>query len=232
MSSGGADFRGLHVVVPLRSLASGKARLGGAIDAEERETLLRGMLRRTLAVLSLWPASQAIHLVSADPGLLVETVVDLSTPIRPLLQRQGGLNEALRMGRDEALAAGATAVLMLPADLPLLSVDALDRLLEAADAALAAGSGGPVVVIAPADARKGTNALLLSPPSVIEPRFGLDSFEAHLRAAARADAALQIVDDALLGFDVDTPDDLERLESPLMRELSRLGAAPVGAGVE
>lgn len=232
MSSGAADFRGLHVVVPLRSLASGKARLGGAIDAEERETLLRGMLRRTLAVLSLWPATRAIHLVSADPGLLVETVVDLSTPIRPLLQRQGGLNEALRMGRDEALAAGATAVLMLPADLPLLSVDALDRLLEAADAALAAGSGGPVVVIAPADARKGTNALLLSPPMVIEPCFGLDSFEAHLRAAARADAALQIVDDALLGFDVDTPDDLERLESPLMRELSRLGAAPVGAGVE
>lgn len=232
MSTSVADFHLLHVVVPVRSLASGKARLGGTIDAEERETLIRGMLRRTLALLSDWPACRAIHLVSADPDLLVETVVDLPTPIRPLLQRAGGLNEALLLGRDAALAAGATAVLMLPADLPLLSVEALDRLLEAADAALAAGSGGPVVVIAPSDVRKGTNALLLSPPAVIQPCFGLDSFEAHLRAAARADAALQVVADPSLGFDVDTPEDLEHLESPLMRELSGLGASPVGAGVE
>ncbi|CAN5724532.1 2-phospho-L-lactate guanylyltransferase [soil metagenome] len=232
MGTGVADFRRLHVVVPLRSLASGKARLGGAIDAEEREILLRGMLRHTLAVLSGWPACRAIHLVSSDPALLVETVVDLSTPIRPLLQRQGGLNGALIMGRDDARTAGATSVLMLPADLPLFTVESLDRLVEAADAALAAGSGGPVVVIAPSDARNGTNALLLSPPTVIRPCFGLDSFEAHLRAAARAGAALQVVDDPLLGFDVDTPEDLERLEAPLMRELSRLGASPAGAGVE
>jgi len=40
------------------------------------------------------------------------------------------------------------------------------------------------------------------------------------------------VDDPALGFDVDTPDDLERLEPALMRELSDLGASPVGAGVE
>jgi 2-phospho-L-lactate guanylyltransferase len=220
--TGAADLHRLHVVVPLRS----------SIDAEERETLLRGMLRRTLAVLAAWPASRAIHLVSTDPGLLVETVVDLSTPVRPLLQRHGGLNEALRMGRDDAATAGATAVLMLPADLPHLSIEALDGLLEAADAAMAAGSGGPVVVIAPSDARQGTNALLLSPPAVIEPCFGLESFEAHLRASARAGAALQIVDDPALGFDVDTPDDLERLEPALMRELSDLGASPVGAGVE
>ncbi len=232
MSTGAADFSQLHVVVPLRSLASGKQRLGAAIDAEEREILLRGMLRRTLAIVSGWPASRAIHLVSSDPALLVETVVDLSMPIRPLLQRDGGLNEALSMGRDDALAAGATAVLMLPADLPLLTVESLDRLVEAADAALAAGSGDPVVVIAPSDARNGTNALLLTPPTVIEPCFGLDSFEAHLRAAASAYAALQVVDDPLLGFDVDTPEDLERLESDLMRELSRLGASPIGAGVE
>jgi len=230
--TGPADLDRLHVVVPLRSLASGKARLGGAIDAEERETLLRGMLRRTLAVLAAWPASRAIHLVSTDPDLLVETVVDLSTPVRPLLQRHGGLNEALRMGRDDAATAGATGVLMLPADLPHLSIEALDGLLEAADAAMAAGSGGPVVVIAPSDARQGTNALLLSPPAVIEPCFGLESFEAHLRASARAGAALQVVDDPALGFDVDTPDDLERLEPALMRELSDLGASPVGAGVE
>ena len=93
------------------------------------------------------------------------------------------------------MGAGATAILILPADLPLLDVPALDRLLDAADAAMAAGSGAPLVVIAPADARDGTNGLLLSPPGVIEPHFGPGSLEAHLRAARDAGATVQLVVD-------------------------------------
>ena len=134
-----------------------------------------------------------------------------------------GLNAALRAGRDAAVAAGATAVLMLPADLPLLNTASLDRLLAAADATIAAGNGRPVVVIAPADARTGTNALLLAPPRVIQPHFGPESFAAHLRAAAGADASVQIVDDPLLGFDLDTPDDLERLDLARRLELEAIG---------
>jgi len=134
-----------------------------------------------------------------------------------------GLNDALRAGRDAALAAGATAVLMLPADLPLLASASLDRLLDAADATIAAGNGQPVVVIAPADARTGTNALLLAPPLTIEPHFGPESFEAHLRAASAAEASVQIVDDPLLGFDLDTPDDLERLDLARRLELEQIG---------
>jgi 2-phospho-L-lactate guanylyltransferase (CobY/MobA/RfbA family) len=80
------------------------------------------------------------------------------------------------------------------------------------------------VVIAPADARNGTNALLLSPPSIIEPQFGLDSFAAHLRAAAVLDASVQIVDDPLIGFDLDTPDDLDRVDLERRLELENLGA--------
>jgi 2-phospho-L-lactate guanylyltransferase len=135
-----------------------------------------------------------------------------------------GLNDALRAGRDAAVAAGATAVLMLPADLPLLSTASLEGLLVAADATLAAGDGRPVVVIAPADARNGTNAMLLSPPSIIEPHFGLDSFAAHLRAAAEVESSVQIVDDPLISFDLDTPDDLDRLDLGRRLELEELGA--------
>ena len=45
--------------------------------------------------------------------------------------------------------------------------------------------------------------------AALRPRL---SFEAHLRAAALADASVQVIDDPLLGFDLDTPDDLERLD--------------------
>lgn len=231
-----SDLSRLHVLIPLRSFAGGKARLGGTIDAEERETLLRGLLLRTIGVVRAWPACEMVHVVSTDPDVLITAratpPIQAGLPIRVLMQRGEGLNEALILARDEAVRAGATAVLMLPADLPLLSQEPLDRLLEAADAALAAGSQRPIVVVSPADARGGTNALLLSPPDVIEPCFGTLSLEAHLRAAALADASLQVVGDARLGFDLDTPEDMELLEPALLDEITRLGGTPVTANVE
>jgi len=225
---GTADLSAVHVVVPLRGIETGKSRLGQALDAEEREVLVLGLLSRTLDVLSEWPAAQRIYLVTGD-----HATAELARRARPALTlvrepRDGGLNAALRAARDAAVAAGATSVLMLPADLPLLEVAALDRLLDGADAALAAGSGRPLVVAAPADARGGTNALLVSPPTLIEPSFGEASLEAHLRAAARADATVQLVIDPALGFDLDTPDDLERLDTELVLELERRGQELLG----
>ena len=121
-------------------------------------------------------------------------------------------------------------MLILPADLPLLERASLDRLLDAADAALAAGSGRPLVAIAPSDARDGTNGLLLFPTDVIEPAFGAGSFEAHVRAAAAADATLQVVTDAGLGFDLDTPEDLEMLpHGPAGRACSTWARRPLVA---
>ena len=117
---------------------------------------------------------------------------------------------------------------MLPGDLPHLDVAALDRLALAADATVAAARGGPVVVVVPADARGGTNALVLRPVDVIEPRFGAASLEAHLRAAAAADAAVQVVPDPVLGFDLDTPEDLERVDPARLRELVLLGRSALG----
>ena len=225
---GTADLSAVHVVVPLRGIETGKSRLGQALDAEEREVLVLGLLARTLDVLSAWPAAQRIYLVTGD-----QATAELARRARPALTlvsepRDGGLNAALRAARDAALAAGATCVLMLPADLPLLEVAALDRLLDGADAAVAAGSGRPLVVAAPADARGGTNALLVSPPTLIEASFGEASLEAHLRAAARADATVQLVIDPALGFDLDTPDDLERLDTELVLDLERRGQELLG----
>jgi 2-phospho-L-lactate guanylyltransferase len=210
----------LHVVVPIRSLAGGKARLGEALDAEEREELVLGMLRRTLHLLRAWPGAASVVVVSPD-GPLLERLAD--DGVATYLQRGIGLNAGVASARDVAIRSGAAALLVIPADLPHLAVDALDALLEAADAALAASFGGPVVVVAPADARLGTNALLVAPADAIEPAFGPDSFEAHLRAADAAGAAVQVVETPALGFDLDTPDDIEHLRPGELAELMRRG---------
>jgi len=219
----------IHVVLPMRTVSGGKARLGGALDAEEREELVLGMLLNTLAVLGAWHVCRRIHLVSPDPVLDAatrQTGVDVSVH----RQRGEGLNAGIRLGVSAARIEGATSVLVLPGDLPLLSEEALNGLILAADAGMAAAAGGPLVAIAPSDARSGTNALLLRPPDVIAPAFGPGSFEAHLRAAEDAAAAVQVVNDELLGFDLDTPDDLERLDPARMRELTGLGRNAADGG--
>lgn len=212
----------IHVVLPVRSIAGGKARLGGALDAEEREVLILGMLERTLRVLEAWPPCARVHVVTQD-----QRVADgvAGTATNAILQVTDGLNEGVLLGIEAAMGEAARTVLVLPADLPMLSAAALDGLVDAADAALAAGSGRPLVAIAPSDARNGTNALLLSPPDVIAPSFGEHSFEAHVRGAAAVDATLQVVPDAALGFDLDTPEDLEMLPHALLADLAREGQA-------
>jgi 2-phospho-L-lactate guanylyltransferase len=208
----------------MRTLSGGKARLGEALDAEEREELVLGLLVHTLTVLGQWQRCRHVHLVSPDPVLAAVTR-GAAVPVSVHRQDGEGLNEGIDLGVAAARAAGAASVLVLPGDLPCLTAGVLDELVMAADAGLAAAAGGPLVAIAPSDARSGTNALLLRPPDVIAPAFGSDSFEAHLRAAEAADASVQVVSDAVIGFDLDTPEDLERLDPALLRELTAAGRA-------
>lgn len=214
----------VDVVLPMRSVSGGKLRLGEALDAEEREELVLGMLLHTLSELGRWPSCRRIHLVSPDPVLDAATR-QAGADVTVHRQQGEGLNEGIGLGIGVAQREKAASVLVLPGDLPDLAADALDELLMAADAGLAAAAGGPLVTIAPADAGGGTNALLLCPPDAIAPAFGTGSFEAHLRAAEDAGVAVQVVHDPALGFDLDTPDDLERLDPTRLRELTALGRA-------
>ena len=115
----------LHAIVPVRGVTSAKSRLGSALDPEERQVLALGLVVNTLATLQEWDACQKIHVVSDDAGTL-RAIGRGREKVELLLQApSGGLNAAVTTARDRALEQGATAVLILPADLPLLSVEAL-----------------------------------------------------------------------------------------------------------
>ena len=67
------------------------------------------------------------------------------------------------------------------------------------------------VVIVPSSDGAGTNALLRTPPDVIESRFGPGSFEAHWSQAQARGVPVEVARPAGLMFDIDTPEDVAEL---------------------
>ena len=110
---------------------------------------------------------------------------------------------------QEALA-GSDAILIVPADVPLITPDAVDMMVSTAP-------DGPSVVVAPAH-DGGTNGLLLQPPDVIAPQFGPSSARAHQQSAAAAGEMGVPFREARIdvwAFDLDTPSDLRWLRETL-----------------
>ena len=194
-----------HIValVPVRSLSGAKSRLGEPLDAEERADLVLGLLERTVEAALSATRLAGVVVVSMDAELLRRARI---MGAASLLQETNGLNEGL----DEArVAAGtaATAVIVLPADLPGITASAIDRLAEAAALALREAPEKPLVALVPDRHGTGTNALLVAPPNAIPFLFGEHSRAAHAAAAESAGASYLELDGPL-SFDVDTPDDL------------------------
>lgn len=197
--------RATTVAIPVRSFDGAKSRLGAVLDAEERRDLVERLLRRTVAAALATDGVTEVVVVSPDPEVLG---VAAAAGARPVEQRSRGLNPSLQEARGTAT---GDRLLIVPADLPGVTAEALARVLAAGDAA-----GSPSVVLAPDRHGRGTNALLLDPPDVIDPAFGGDSRAGHAWLASSADAAFAEVPD-VLALDIDTPEDL-LLAGSLQRE--------------
>ncbi len=199
-----------HVIaiIPVGTLDGAKSRLGAVLDAEERLDLTLRLARTTIAAAVATPGIVETIVVTPD-----DTVRKLADELgaRPIRQRKGGLNRGIDDGRAEALAAGASAVLILPIDLPEVSSAAIADVLATLDR-----PGRPLVAIVADRHGRGTNALLLAPPDAIDTCFGGDSRSAHVAAAAAAGAELVELGGPL-ALDLDTPDDLLLAEASLHR---------------
>ena len=185
-------------IVPVGAIEGAKSRLGAVLDAEERRDLALRLAEATVRAAVATPGIDETLVVTPD-----DEVRDLAlrAGARPLRQRSGGLNDGLRQAREEAVAAGARAIIVLPIDIPQITADLLEPVVALAD------TPEPVVAIVPDRHGRGTNALLLSPPDVIEFCFGGDSKDAHLGAARAVGARVEVLDGPLT-LDIDTPEDL------------------------
>lgn len=115
----------------------------------------------------------------------------------------GGHSRAALAGIERAEAAGASCVVLLPGDCPLLDPRELDRLLT--------GIPGRYVAVVPDRHGTGTNALVLSPPGAIRPAFGEGSCARHVAVAREAGIPFAVEEVASLALDLDTPADIVAL---------------------
>jgi 2-phospho-L-lactate guanylyltransferase len=182
------------VVLPLRSFTHGKARLARELDAARRAQFVRDMADAVVDAAGDHPlvvVSSAAEVLAwaGDRGLAC-------------IDDPGSLDGAAAAGQANLRHRGCRRVVIAHGDLPL-----------ARTFAPVLTDDARVAVLVPDHRDDGTP--VLSIPSEIEFAFsyGPGSFARHCAAAEGAGLVVHIVRDPSLGFDVDVPDDLARLDA-------------------
>ena len=182
------------VAVPVKSLSRAKTRLSPALTGLERGALTLAMLEDVLDAALSVPGWET-WVVSPDE---VALEIAAGRGARPIAEAKPPLANAIRQVEAKAREEGANALAILPADVPLVTVDTLHEALRTL---------GAVVLARSADG-SGTSLLLRRPPRAIPARFGPDSFRRHVELAQVRGLPVSIVERRELSFDVDRPDDI------------------------
>jgi len=182
------------VAVPVKSLSRAKTRLSPALTGLERGALPLAMLEDVLDAALSVPGWET-WVVSPDE---VALEIAAGRGARPIPEAKPPLANAIRQVETKARQDGASALAVLPADVPLVTVETLHEALRTL---------GAVVLARSADG-SGTSLLLRRPPRAIPARFGPDSFRRHVELAEARGLPVSIVERHELSFDVDRPNDI------------------------
>jgi 2-phospho-L-lactate guanylyltransferase len=198
----------IWAIVPAKTLEHAKTRLAQALSPAERQALSLAMLRDVLSALKRAENLDHVAVVTADAALAAAANA-LDVEVIP--EQTTGQNEALAAGVAYARSQGASEVLIVSADLPLLCAETVEQLIEEARAWQE--EHDQLVLLAPSRDGTGTNALLQRPPGVIPLLFGVNSLPRHQQAAAALGVPVELMRARGLAFDVDVPADLVELAS-------------------
>jgi len=189
-------------LVPIKELSQAKSSLAKVFEPEQRRELVLAMLTDVLNAFRGAAGISGFAVVSPDTKVLdfarQQGAVDI-------LEKDLGLNGALKLATRQLIGLGAASVLITSGDLPFLKHTDVENI-------TAMATGSREVVITPSNAN-GTNALFLRPPEVIELKFGGESFPVHLAEAVRAGLRPRIYRSSTVALDIDEPGDLIKVET-------------------
>jgi 2-phospho-L-lactate guanylyltransferase len=180
----------LPAIVPFKPL-NPKTRLSCVLSLDEREAFAELMLCDMIGALREAGCSPTILSTHPcefhDPGDFRESEI---------LVDSGGLNDAL----NRMLERTGWPVLIIMADLPLVTPEAIEKMMKSpGDVVIVPGRGG------------GTNALLIRDPSRFRVNYYGASYLKHRRIALEQGLSCEVVDSFRLYTDVDEKEDLVEL---------------------
>ena len=191
------------IIIPAKAPPEAKGRLGGVLDQTERNALAAAMLDAAITAASGAEGIDGLVLVGTSQ-------LGLAAKLDLLPEPEGGLNAALTFARAELAKRGATRIISLAGDLPLVTSADVEALIAAPPGEAA---------IAPDRHGTGTNALSLPLPAALAFAYGygLGSCARHKAEAARIGLTLHEIITPGLARDVDEPADLVDAQGLLAR---------------
>ena len=193
-------------LIPMKELTQAKMRLADVLDRHERQELALAMLTDVVTACIESGRFDRVAVLSRDSEALWQARELGGYPLAEPATGTG-LNDGLTFGvRYLARRVGVVELLIVPADIPLITAEDLRAAVDAI-----AESGDRLAIVRARDG--GTNAMAMRPAESVAMRFGPASAEAHI-GDARA-RGIDVVELSLerVAFDVDSPEDLEALPS-------------------
>ncbi len=185
------------LVVPVKSLREGKTRLANVLAPAQRRALMDQLLVHVLAQAAEYPGLDKTIIVSGCDTTRARAV---ALGVHAIAETGCGLNAAIDQGRLALRHWGASKMLVVPCDLPMLASEDLRQLSRR-------GKPG-LIAIAPDRRGIGTNGLCLDPKLEFAFQFGEHSYRSHIASALHLGLQHDTTNSAGLAFDVDTPEDL------------------------
>ncbi len=190
----------IWAIIPVKPLARAKSRLADVLSPEERQQLSEMLFRRVLTAVKAAPQVAGTLVISRDTrALAIARDLEAHT-----VQESGApeLNNALMRATQVVGGWRGGAVLILPADLPLITPEDVSEI-------CLLGQDSHTVVIATDHDQDGTNAMLVRPPGLFTYAYGIGSFQRHVALAREAGANVKVYHSERLALDIDVPADLE-----------------------
>jgi len=187
----------IFALLPVKAPKDAKQRLSNFLTPPQREALARAMYEQVLATLCTVEGLDRIVVVTSDEPAARRAracEVDVFEELE-----QHGHSHSADAAAQRAMELGATSVVLLPIDVPLVTKAEIENLIAEA---------GPGVIIVPSADGTGTNALVRTPPNVIQSCFGPGSFRKHVDQAHAVGVPVKVLRPPGLLFDIDTPEDI------------------------
>ncbi len=189
----------VHVIIPFKGVMESKSRLASGISDELRKHLVVAMLSDVIAAVN--SSKKLSHLIVITSEKNIENIMPKDATLL-LEDKPRGINQAIIEATEYSLGMNSEATLVIPADLPLITPQDIDAIIYE-------GKSKPVVILSPS-LTGGTNILFRAPPQIIEPKFGRNSFQAHLKESRKMNIEPKIYSSPRVSLDLDEIEDVKK----------------------